>query len=210
MMTKEERELIQAAQQGDQEAFEELVRRHEKQVYGLALRVCGNPEDAAEAAQEAFLSAWQGLRFFRQKSEFSTWHCRLTSNAAIDLQRRKKRHRGDASLDDELSPEAPDRTSLTPQDALEQKELGELIQKGLNDLSADHRQVLVLREMYQMSYQEISDVLDQEQQEIVTQPQKYEVRLKIVEIIESISHTLQGWFGGETETELSSVPDGEA
>ena len=63
-------------------------------------------------------------------------------------------------MDDELSPEAPDRTSLTPQDALEQKELGELIQKGLNDLSADHRQVLVLREMYQMSYQEISDVLD--------------------------------------------------
>ncbi len=160
MMTKEERELIQAAQEGDQEAFEELVRRHEKQVYGLALRVCGNPQDAAEAAQEAFLSAWQGLRFFRQESEFSTWLYRLTSNAAIDLLRREKRHRGAASLDDELSPEAPDRTSLTPQDALEQKELGELIQKGLNDLSADHRQVLVLREMYQMSYQEISDVLD--------------------------------------------------
>ena len=59
-------------------------------------------------------------------------------------------------------------------------------------------------------HKELSDVLDQEQQEIVTQPQKYEVRLKIVEIIESISHTLQGWFGGETETELSSVPDGEA
>ncbi len=59
-------------------------------------------------------------------------------------------------------------------------------------------------------HKELSDVLDQEQQEIVTQPQKYEVRLKIVEIIESISHTLQGWFGGEGETELSSVPDGEA
>ena len=97
MMTKEERELIQAAQEGDQEAFEELVRRHEKQVYGLALRVCGNPQDAAEAAQEAFLSAWQGLRFFRQESEFSTWLYRLTSNAAIDLLRREKRHRGAAS-----------------------------------------------------------------------------------------------------------------
>ena len=63
-------------------------------------------------------------------------------------------------MDDELSPEAPDRTSLTPQDALEQKELGELIQKGLNDLSADHRQVLVLRELSGLSYQEIGARLD--------------------------------------------------
>ena len=55
-------------------------------------------------------------------------------------------------------------------------------------------------------HKDLSDVLDQEQEEIVTEPQKYEVRLKIVEIIESISHTLQGWFGGETETELSSIP----
>lgn len=159
-MKKEERELILSAQKGSEEAFEALVKLHEKQVYVLTLRICGNPEDAAEAAQEAFLSAWQGLRFFRQESEFSTWLYRLASNASIDLLRKEKRHRGAASLDDELNPEVPDGTALTPQDALERKEMREQIREGLLDLSSDHRQVLVLREMHQLSYQEISDVLD--------------------------------------------------
>lgn len=159
-MKKEERELILAAQKGSEEAFEALVKLHERQIYALTLRICGNPEDAAEAAQEAFLSAWQGLRFFRQESEFSTWLYRLASNASIDLLRKEKRHRGAASLDDELNPEVPDGTALTPQDALERKEIREQIREGLLDLSADHRQVLVLREMHQLSYQEISDVLD--------------------------------------------------
>ena len=159
-MKKEERELILSAQKGSEEAFEALVKLHEKQVYALTLRICGNPEDAAEAEQEAFLSAWQGLRFFRQESEFSTWLYRLASNASIDLLRKEKRHRGAASLDDELNPEVPDGTALTPQDALERKEMREQIREGLLDLSSDHRQVLVLREMHQLSYQEISDVLD--------------------------------------------------
>lgn len=60
-----EQDLIEAAKKGDQDAFEVLVRRYEKRVYGLALRMCGNAEHAQEAAQEALLSAWQGLPFFR-------------------------------------------------------------------------------------------------------------------------------------------------
>ena len=61
----QEQQWIAQAQQGDQEAFEQLVHLYEKRIYALALRMCGNPEDAAEAAQEAFLAAWQGLPFFR-------------------------------------------------------------------------------------------------------------------------------------------------
>lgn len=98
-----EEEWIEAARQGDQDAFAELVRLYEKRVFALTTRMCRNPEDAAEAAQEAFLSAWQGLRFFRGEASFSTWLYRLASNACVDLLRREGRHRAaaGASLDDE-------------------------------------------------------------------------------------------------------------
>lgn len=68
----QEQTWIAAARQGDSEAFAELVRLYEKRVLALTLRMCRNPEIAAEAAQEAFLAAWQGLKFFREESRFST------------------------------------------------------------------------------------------------------------------------------------------
>ena len=156
-----EEEWIEAARQGDQDAFAELVRLYEKQVFALTTRMCRNPEDAAEAAQEAFLSAWQGLRFFRGEASFSTWLYRLASNACVDLLRREGRHRAaaGASLDDEeIKIDAVD-PAPSPQDVAERRELREQVEAGLAALSAEHRQVLVLREMHQLSYDEISQVL---------------------------------------------------
>ena len=92
-------ELVRAAAGGDEDAFAQLVALHEKKVYNLALRMCGDPEDAWDAAQEAFLSAWRGLPSFRGEAGFSTWLYRLTSNAAIDQLRRSRRQREEASLD---------------------------------------------------------------------------------------------------------------
>ena len=153
-----EEALVKAARRGDDAAFEELVRRYEKKVYALSLRLCGNSEDAQEAAQEAFLSAWQGLKFFRGEASFSTWLYRLTSNAAIDLLRRRKAPA--LSLEDEEAPiDLPD-PGPTPEEAAERRELREEIEAGLNALSVEHRQVLVLREMHQLSYEEIAGVLE--------------------------------------------------
>lgn len=157
-----ENQWVEAAKRGDPSAFEELVKLYEKRVYALALRMCGNPEDAREAAQDAFLAAWQGLPFFRQESSFSTWLYRLTSNACVDLLRREGRHTAASgpSLDDEEAPVSLPDTAAGPQEQLEQRELRELIEAGLQSLSPEHRQVLVLREMHQLRYDEIAQALD--------------------------------------------------
>ncbi|MDO4315249.1 MAG: sigma-70 family RNA polymerase sigma factor [Oscillospiraceae bacterium] len=157
----QEQHWIDAARQGDQDAFEQLVRLYEKRVFALTLRMCKNPEDAAEAAQEAFLAAWQGLRFFRGESSFSTWLYRLASNACVDLLRREGRHRAAAgpSLDDEeLNLDVPDRAG-SPQEQAERAELRAQIEAGLAALPPDYRQVLILRELHQRTYDEIAEIL---------------------------------------------------
>lgn len=157
----QEQNWIEAARQGDQGAFEQLVRLYEKRVFALTLRMCRNPEDAAEAAQEAFLAAWQGLAFFRGESSFSTWLYRLTSNACVDLMRREGRHHaaaGPSLNDEEANLDVPDHAA-SPQEAAERSELRQQIEAGLQALSPEHREVLVLREMHQLSYEEIADTL---------------------------------------------------
>ena len=154
--------LLEKARRGDQEAFGELVRLYEKKVYALTLRMCKNPDDAAEAAQEAFLAAWQGLKFFRGEASFSTWLYRLASNACVDLLRKEQRHKAAAgpSLNDaDTYIEVAD-DAATPQELAERSELREQIEEGLQSLSPEHREVLILRELHQLSYDEIAQTLD--------------------------------------------------
>lgn len=157
-----ELQLIEAARRGDQDAFAELVRLYEKRVFALTMRMCKNPEDAAEAAQETFFAAWQGLAFFRGEASFSTWLYRLASNACVDLLRKEGRHKaaaGPSLNDEEVNIDAADPLP-TPQEEAERKELREQIETGLAALSPEHRQVLILREMHQLSYDEIAETLD--------------------------------------------------
>lgn len=157
-MNDQEQNWIQAAKSGDQAAFGHLVETYQKRVYALTVRMCPTRELAEEAAQEAFLSAWQGLPFFRGDSAFSTWLYRLASNACVDLLRKESRHQG-PSLDDEaVSADTAD-PAPTPEKAAEQRELRTQIEAGLRSLSPEHREVLVLREIQQLSYDEIADVL---------------------------------------------------
>ncbi len=153
-------ELVRMAAGGDEDAFAELVRLYENKVYQLALRMCSRPEDAVDVAQEAFLSAWRGLPTFRGEAGFATWLYRLTSNAAIDHLRRTRRQRGELSLDgDETGLDAAE-AGPGPQEAAEQGELRAAVADGLRQLSDSHRQILVLRELQSMSYEEISQALD--------------------------------------------------
>ena len=151
----DELRAIAQAKQGDAEAFEFLVRTYETSVYRLALRMCGNAHDAEEVAQEAFVAAWKGMPSFRGESKFSSWLYQLTSNAAIDFLRREKRHRAATPLDDEVDLAAPG----TPQQAAEEAELQQTLQQALDALTPEHRQIFLLRQMRQMSYEEIGRLL---------------------------------------------------
>jgi RNA polymerase sigma-70 factor (ECF subfamily) len=162
LSSDQEPSWIAAAQAGDQDAFEQLLRRYEKRVFALAGRLCANPDDAQEAAQEAFLAAWQGLPFFRGDASFATWLYRLTSNACMDLLRREQRHSAAAgpSLDnEELNLDLAD-PQAGPQEAAEKAELRRAVERGLRTLSEEYRSVLILREIHQLSYDEISETLD--------------------------------------------------
>ena len=159
-----DKELVEKARRGDQSAFEQLVLANQNRVYSLALRLCGNREEAADLSQEAFVKAWQGLSAFQGESSFATWVYRLTTNVCIDHLRRKKRREEvepAVSLDDENSgwAEPADRAS-DPQLLLEKSERGRALARGLEQLPDWQRRVLVLRELSGLSYQEISDALD--------------------------------------------------
>ena len=161
MTHEQEQKWIDAARKGDPEAFEQLVLLYEKKVLALTTRMCRNAADAEEAAQETFLAAWQGLKFFRGEASFSTWLYRLASNACVDLLRKEGRHQaaaGPSLNDEEVVLELPDEAP-TPHALAEQAELREQIEAGLASLPEEYRTVLVLREIHQQSYDEIAEIL---------------------------------------------------
>lgn len=150
-----ESDIIRRARQGDSDAFRRLVEAYQTQVYRIASRMCGEAA-ADDVTQEAFLAAWRALPAFRGTCLFSTWLYRLATNAAIDWLRREKRHRG---ADDVTELELPD-GAPSPQEQAEQTETQEAVRRALTQLSPEHRQVLVLRYMQELDYNEIAAALD--------------------------------------------------
>ncbi len=161
-----EQELIHSARKGDSMAFGELMQAHQDKIYTLCYRMTGNAEDAADLTQEVFLSAWRSLSRFQEQSSFGTWVYRMATNASIDFLRREKRRQVLSMTMEEDSEErqaqVPDER-YSPHRLLEQKEARQAVADALAALSPEHRQVLVLREMEGLSYQEIGQLLDLEE-----------------------------------------------
>lgn len=160
-----EEELITRSQDGDINAFEELVARYERKVYTIAYRFMGNQEDACDLAQEAFLKAYQSLKGFRKEASFSTWMARIISNVCKD-QLRKNKKVYQSSLDEDvwleegtvkkqLKDERP-----TPEQEYERKELKEYLQGLINNLKPEFKMVVILRDIEGYSYEEIAEMLD--------------------------------------------------
>lgn len=160
--------LIREAQQGDLDSFNRLVLAYQSQVFNLAYRVLGEPDSAADATQEAFLSAFRSVRGFRGGS-FRSWLLRIVTNACYDELRRRKRRPATSleGLTDEGEEASPDQASpglVSPQErpeqAVERRELQRAIQQCLDGLPADFRVVVVLSDIQGFDYAEIAAVVE--------------------------------------------------
>ncbi len=155
----DEAELIERARKGDKEAFGVLVERYQRRVANVALSVVHNQDDAIELAQETFVRAYENLSKFESRSSFSTWLYRIAANLAIDFWRREGRHvvlRGE---------DAENEIRRLPSDSgdsfktASRKELSARLTAALEELTPEHRTVILLREVEGLSYDEISETL---------------------------------------------------
>lgn len=154
----DERRLVRLAQEGDRRSLDRLLRLHQPQIYAVCRRITGNDADALDATQDALIAVVRGLQRFDGRSRFSTWAFRIATNACLDELRRRKRrpivglpeHEG--SPIDLVDPTAPD-PGATAGDRDE-------IDAALSRLAPDFRVAVVLRDLCQLDYAEISEVLE--------------------------------------------------
>ena len=156
--------LIRRAQRGDADAFEQLLLEHQKNVYNLCYRMAGNPDDAMDLSQETFLRAWRCLDQYQFASAFSTWLYRLCSNICIDFLRKRRRQQTvpltfEDADGEEQTYAVPDAQPL-PEEQVVLKLTRETLSAAMAQLLPEHRAVLQLRVVNEMSYEQIADVLD--------------------------------------------------
>ena len=165
-------ELVRKAQRGDGSAFAELVGRHQRQLYRLALRMTGSEADAQEVLQEAFLNAYQKLPNFRGEAQFSSWLYRIAANSAL-MRLRRKRRAPDALTDQPLELQGPRFSAegyLDPgprsdwsqraDEKMMDRELGTAIDQAVAGLPEDYRTVFLLKDVDGLSNEEIAGALD--------------------------------------------------
>lgn len=143
--------FVEASLNGDQSAFGTLVDRYEKQLYSVAYRITGSPEDAMDATQAAFLKAYEKLETFDFTYRFFSWIYRIAMNEALNLVRQRRQVT-------DLDARTPD-SGLGPEQKVSGKETGRLIEEAMWGLNPDHRAIVVLRHMEGLSYDEIGEVL---------------------------------------------------
>jgi RNA polymerase sigma-70 factor, ECF subfamily len=153
--TEDELQLIARAQNGERNAFSELVRIHARGVFNVVFHMCGDALIADDAAQETFIRAWQNLRSYRPQTSLRNWLYRIAFNAGMDMLRKEKRILPNDIEEMDLRDERSG-----PEAQVAQQERTTLVQKAVLSLPDASRAVLVLREYEGMSYSEIADALD--------------------------------------------------
>ncbi|HEX3798535.1 MAG TPA: sigma-70 family RNA polymerase sigma factor [Verrucomicrobiae bacterium] len=157
-------QLVKAAKDGDMAAFEELVARHRDKIYARAFSMMRNEDEALDLSQEAWVKSWQRLKQFQGDSSFGTWMTRIVINLCLDQLRKRKRQRTESI--EEMSEETGgvERQMpvviTNPTEGLERIELRKRIDKAMEQLSHEHRTVLMLHEFEEMEYKEIAKTMN--------------------------------------------------
>ena len=163
MTREQEAMIVRKVLQGDVNAFEKLVTEYEKAVYAIAQRMTGNPEDAADMTQETFIKAYNSLGSFRGDSKFSVWLYRIANNVCLDfLRSRSRKPTVSLSVEDDEGEETQldvADESQSPELLLERGLTRDAVRRGLDTLPPDYKQILLLREIQGLSYEEIASAL---------------------------------------------------
>ena len=157
LIGQQEHELVKRCQNGDSQAMEQIVYKYQDQVYNIAYGLLGNTEDARDMTQDAFMRVWEKASQFRFESRFSTWLYRIVTNLCRNEARRRGRRALPIEMDD--SEALIPTESGTPEKALLLKEQQEILHTALTRLKAKQREILILREMENLSYEEIAEIL---------------------------------------------------
>ncbi len=184
----EDRELIERVLDGDQPSYGLLVQRYQSKIFAVAYGVLRHREDAREVSQEVFIKAYRNLPSFRRDSSFYTWIYRITVNLAIDFQRRAFRKRETTFEDVKLAPDEINATGPRPMGNpvlnLEEKQLGESIQQAIEQLPADQRTAVILREIQGLSYKEIAETMGCAEGTVMSR--LYYARKKLQELLQHV------------------------
>ena len=163
-----EEELIERLRDGDEAAFAELVRLHEKLIFNLALRYVKNYDDASDITQAVFITIYRSIGGFKGKSKLSTWIYRITINECVDFSRRNKLYNARTLPLDQLNGDGeateiplPD-PSYDPAVCYEKRELQDTIRHAVESLPPISREIIILRDVHDLSYTEIAEVLNVE------------------------------------------------
>jgi RNA polymerase sigma-70 factor, ECF subfamily len=152
-------DLVRQCLDGENCAFDQLVRNYQQRVYALCYRTLGDPDQAADATQEAFVKAYHALGNFRQEASFHTWLFRIASNACFDMMRRSSRRRAD-SLDDLLTESRePAATQPSPEDAAVSSDTDRIVREAIMSVPMAHRMPLVMFYFGDMTTREIAATL---------------------------------------------------
>ncbi|HZA27642.1 MAG TPA: sigma-70 family RNA polymerase sigma factor [Actinomycetota bacterium] len=168
------RELLEACRRGDAGAFEELVERTQRHVYTLAYRLVGDRHEAEDVAQEAYLRVFRSLRGFRQEARFETWLYRIVTNAAFTHLRRRGRFGVLLAEGQEQAVEEPEVRPVEA--ALDRDE----VKRALQGLTPGPRAVVVLKDVYGLSCQEIADEMGLSESAVKVRLHRARKRLKEV------------------------------
>lgn len=159
-MELDERKLVERASGGDPAAFNRLMEMHERRMYAVALRMCGNREDAQDCLQESMLRVYRAIGSFKGQSAFSTWVYRITMNTCLDELRRKK-NKQSTSLDSLVDTGwSPRDESMGPEKQAIAHEMQNSLHTAIRDLPEDMRSAVVLRDIHGLSYDEIAQMLE--------------------------------------------------
>lgn len=159
----DESDLVARSRAGDTAAFDRLVTLHRDRIYMIAHHILRNADDALDVAQETFLRAWRNLPRFDGSASLGSWLSRIATNAAIDLIRRRQVRPQTEFESVPMNIDAASRTTpsrpVRPGESLDSAEIRERFTQALGTLSAEHRAVIVLKEIEDLSYQEIADAV---------------------------------------------------